>query len=360
MTNVVFKIVVNKSKDEQKELSDVYMLSFIDRLTPNELSKNGLNDGPIRRDSGRIILPYIFNDMNFSDLDFYSSSRRNKVLSDTHKILDKNISAYILGIFVINLNPLYFGLSYSSRICRVYAEAVKAMVWKVYKRMFATGDDIKFQKRLVYWIMDKYLRIYYSKGYGACRDKLRETTDDLFVERGEVRYFYAEFAYGGQCLSAVEKTNACRKARSDEEIRIASKVLDSIRDRDLKGSCPLMTIRGITAAGKERLSKALSKRGYNRKKREIQYMISVYLESIGMTMKEFFDYVKRRDGYLMLSKKCLMDCYTGMKKGFGVINRLTKDTVFNVFEMMDVWKVGWFRDGWDYCVSDNGQGYNIG
>lgn len=254
----------------------------------------------LRRDSGKVILPYLFNDNANPCCD---NPRIKRQSSSKSEILDKPISETLIGLLIINLDPIRFrilGIQYN---IKWFYHFVNEIVRFYVKHHRLGGDNLAYQIRLVKWLLISYVNVAVVHGYYAMLRKAKKEHPDLFVHSNKARYYY-----WGNCPSDYHKledevninnptykAHECNRKRAEDIKRVVYDSMDSIRKRDLKDFASSKN-NGVSVSFKEKIQARIKKRGFGDVSiKTVERGIRSYLKEHGVTFVEFIEKVKELD-----------------------------------------------------------------
>lgn len=276
------------------------MLIFDQFVSSSEKKRMSEENRALRRDSGKVILPYLFNDNTNPCCD---NPRIKRQSSSKSEILEKPISETLIGILIISLDPIRFrslGIQYNIKLFYYF---VNEIVNYYIKHHRFGGDNLAYQVKLVRWLLLSYVNVAIVHGYYAMVRKAKNEHPDLFVHSNKARYYYWD-----SCPSEYKKledernvnnptykAHECNRKRSEDIKRVVYDSMDSIRERDLKDFVSSKN-NGISISFKEKIQNKVRKKGFgNVSIKTIERAIKSYLDERGINFSEFVDGVRKLD-----------------------------------------------------------------
>lgn len=275
-------------------------LIFDQFVSSSEKRRMSEENRALRRDSGKVVLPYLFTDnANPSNED----ARINRQSSSKSEILDKPISETLIGLLIINLDPIRFrilGIQYNIKWFYYF---VNEIVCYYVKHQRLGGDNLAYQIRLVKWLLISYVNVAVVHGYYAMLRKAKKEHPGLFVHSNKARYYY-----WGNCPSDYHKledevninnptykAHECNRKRAEDIKRVIYNSMDSIRWSDIKAFVSSKN-NGVSISFKEKIQARIKKRGFGDVSiKTVERGIRSYLKEHGVTFVEFIEKVKELD-----------------------------------------------------------------
>lgn len=276
------------------------MLIFDQFVSSSEKKRMSEENRALRRDSGKVILPYLFNDNANPCCD---NPRIKRQSSSKSEILEKPISETLIGLLIICLDPIRFrvlGVQYNIKWFYYFVDEI---VRYYIKHQRLGGDNLAYQVRLVRWLLLSYVNVAIVHGYYVMVRKAKKEHPDLFVHSNKARYYYWE-----SCPSEYKKlederntnnptykAHECNRKRAEDIKRVVYDSMDSIRKRDLKDFVSSKN-NGVSIYFKEKVQNKVRKKGFgNVSIKTIERAIKSYLDERGVTFSEFVDGVRKLD-----------------------------------------------------------------
>lgn len=300
----------------------------------------------LRRDSGKVILPYLFNDNANPCCD---NPRIKRKSSSKSEILEKPISETLIGILIICLDPIRFrtlGIQYNIKWFYYF---VNEIVNHYIKHHRLGGDNLAYQIKLVRWLLLSYVNVAIVHGYYAMVRKAKKEHPDLFVHSNNARYYY-----WGNCPpkhhklederninNPTYKAHECNRKRAEDIKRVVYDSMDSIRKRDLKDFVSSKN-NGVSIYFKEKVQNKVRKKGFgNVSIKTIERAIKSYLDERCVTFSEFVDGVRKLDRKIKEVKSAFGKVKRIKIFGIKVYDDVSGDEIVDEFVMAalsdDVW-----------------------
>lgn len=275
-------------------------LIFDEFVSSSEKKRMSEENRALRRDSGKVILPYLLNDNADPSCD---NPRIKRQSSSKSEILEKPISETLIGILIICLDPIRFrtlGIQYNIKWFYYF---VNEIVNYYIKHHRLGGDNLAYQIKLVRWLLINYVNVAVVHGYYAMVRKAKKEHPDLFVHSNKARYYYwkncppkyRKLEDERNVNNPTYKAHECNRKRSEDIKRVVYDSIDSIRKRDLKDFVSSKN-NGVSISFKEKVQNKVRKKGFgNVSIKTIERAIKSYLDERGVTFSEFVDGVKELD-----------------------------------------------------------------
>ena len=275
-------------------------LIFDEFVSSSEKKRMSEGNRALRRDSGKVILPYLLNDNADPSCD---NPRIKRQSSSKSEILEKPISETLIGILIICLDPIRFrtlGIQYNIKWFYYF---VNEIVNYYIKHHRLGGDNLAYQIKLVRWLLISYVNVAVVHGYYAMVRKAKKEHPDLFVHSNKARYYYWEncppkyrkLEDERNVNNPTYKAHECNRKRSEDIKRVVYDSIDSIRKRDLKDFVSSKN-NGVSISFKEKVQNKVRKKGFgNVSIKTIERAIKSYLDERGVTFSEFVDGVRKLD-----------------------------------------------------------------
>lgn len=322
------------------------MLIFDQFVSSSEKKRMSEENRALRRDSGKVILPYLFNDNANPCCD---NPRIKRQSSSKSEILEKPISETLIGLLIICLDPIRFrvlGVQYNIKWFYYFVDEI---VRYYIKHQRLGGDNLAYQVRLVRWLLLSYVNVAIVHGYYAMVRKAKKEHPDLFVHSNKARYYYWE-----SCPSEYKKledeqninnptykAHECNRKRAEDIKRVVYDSMDSIRKRDLKDFVSSKS-NGVSISFKEKVQNKVRKKGFgNVSIKTIERAIKSYLDERGVTFSEFVDGVRKLDRKIKEVKSAFGKVKRIKIFGIKVYDDVSGDEIVDEFGMAalsdDVW-----------------------
>lgn len=322
------------------------MLIFDQFVSSSEKKRMSEENRALRRDSGKVILPYLFNDNANPCCD---NPRIKRQSSSKSEILEKPISETLIGLLIICLDPIRFrvlGVQYNIKWFYYFVDEI---VRYYIKHQRLGGDNLAYQVRLVRWLLLSYVNVAIVHGYYAMVRKAKKEHPDLFVHSNKARYYYWE-----SCPSEYKKlederntnnptykAHECNRKRAEDIKRVVYDSMDSIRKRDLKDFVSSKN-NGVSIYFKEKVQNKVRKKGFgNVSIKTIERAIKSYLDERGVTFSEFVDGVRKLDRKIKEVKSAFGKVKRIKIFGIKVYDDVSGDDIVDEFGMAalsdDVW-----------------------
>ena len=291
-----FSIFVLKKKPIMAKIT----LIFDQFVSSSEKKRMSEGNRALRRDSGKVILPYLFNDNANPCCD---NPRIKRQSSSRSEILEKPISETLIGLLIICLDPIRFrvlGVQYNIKWFYYFVDEI---VRYYIKHQRLGGDNLAYQVRLVRWLLLSYVNVAIVHGYYAMVRKAKKEHPDLFVHSNKARYYYWDrcpldyhkLEDEQNINNPTYKAHECDRKRSEDIKRVVYDSMDSIRKRDLKDFVSSKN-NGVSISFKEKVQNKVRKKGFgNVSIKTIERAIKSYLDERCVTFSEFVDGVRKLD-----------------------------------------------------------------
>lgn len=275
-------------------------LLFDQFVSSSEKKRMSEENRALRRDSGKVILPYLFNDNANPCCD---NPRIKRQSSSRSEILEKPISETLIGLLIICLDPIRFrvlGVQYNIKWFYYFVDEIVSYYIK-HQRL--GGDNLAYQVRLVRWLLLSYVNVAIVHGYYAMVRKAKKEHPDLFVHSNKARYYYWDrcpldyhkLEDEQNINNPTYKAHECNRKRSEDIKRVVYDSMDSIRKRDLKDFVSSKN-NGVSIYFKEKVQNKVRKKGFgNVSIKTIERAIKSYLDERCVTFSEFVDGVRKLD-----------------------------------------------------------------
>jgi len=276
------------------------MLIFDQFVSSSEKKRMSEENRALRRDSGKVILPYLLNDNANPCCD---NPRIKRQSSSKSEILEKPISETLIGILIICLDPIRFRtLGVQCNIKWFYYFVNEIVNYYIKHHRFG-GDNLAYQIKLVRWLLISYVNVAVVHGYYAMVRKAKKEHPDLFVHSNNARYYYwdncppkhRKLEDERNINNPTYKAHECNRKRAEDIKRVVYDSMDSIRKRDLKDFVSSKN-NGVSISFKEKVQNKVRKKGFgNVSIKTIERAIKSYLDERGVTFSEFVDGVRKLD-----------------------------------------------------------------
>lgn len=299
-----------------------------------------------RRDSGKVILPYLLNDNADPRCD---NPRIKRQSSSKSEILEKPISETLIGLLIICLDPIRFrvlGVQYNIKWFYYFVDEI---VRYYIKHQRLGGDNLAYQVRLARWLLLSYVNVAIVHGYYAMVRKAKKEHPDLFVHSNKARYYYWDrcpldyhkLEDEQNINNPTYKAHECNRKRSEDIKRVVYDSMDSIRKCDLKDFVSSKS-NGVSISFKEKVQNKVRKKGFgNVSIKTIERAIKSYLDERGVTFSEFVDGVRKLDRKIKEVKSAFGKVKRIKIFGIKVYDDVSGDEIVDEFGMAalsdDVW-----------------------
>lgn len=321
-------------------------LIFDQFVSSSEKKRMSEENRALRRDSGKVILPYLFNDNANPCCD---NPRIKRKSSSKSEILEKPISETLIGILIISLDPIRFrtlGIQYNIKWFYYF---VNEIVNYYIKHHRLGGDNLAYQIKLIRWLLLSYVNVAIVHGYYAMVRKAKKEHPDLFVHSNKARYYYWDrcpldyhkLEDEQNINNPTYKAHECNRKRSEDIKRVVYDSMDSIRKRDLKDFVSSKS-NGVSISFKEKVQNKVRKKGFgNVSIKTIERAIKSYLDERGVTFSEFVDGVRKLDRKIKEVKSAFGKVKRIKIFGIKVYDDVSGDDIVDEFGMAalsdDVW-----------------------
>lgn len=321
-------------------------LIFDQIVSSSEKKRMSEGNRALRRDSGKVILPYLFNDNANPCCD---NPRIKRESSSKSEILEKPISETLIGILIICLDPIRFrtlGIQYNIKWFYYF---VNEIVNYYIKHHRLGGDNLAYQIKLIRWLLLSYVNVAIVHGYYAMVRKAKKEHPDLFVHSNKARYYYWDrcpldyhkLEDEQNINNPTYKAHECNRKRSEDIKRVVYDSMDSIRKRDLKDFVSSKS-NGVSISFKEKVQNKVRKKGFgNVSIKTIERAIKSYLDERGVTFSEFVDGVRKLDRKIKEVKSAFGKVKRIKIFGIKVYDDVSGDDIVDEFGMAalsdDVW-----------------------
>lgn len=322
------------------------MLIFDQFVSSSEKKRMSEENRALRRDSGKVILPYLFNDNANPCCD---NPRIKRKSSSKSEILEKPISETLIGILIICLDPIRFrtlGIQYNIKWFYYF---VNEIVNYYIKHHRLGGDNLAYQIKLIRWLLLSYVNVAIVHGYYAMVRKAKKEHPDLFVHSNKARYYYWDrcpldyhkLEDEQNINNPTYKAHECNRKRSEDIKRVVYDSMDSIRKCDLKDFVSSKS-NGVSISFKEKVQNKVRKKGFgNVSIKTIERAIKSYLDERGVTFSEFVDGVRKLDRKIKEVKSAFGKVKRIKIFGIKVYDDVSGDEIVDEFGMAalsdDVW-----------------------
>lgn len=322
------------------------MLIFDQFVSSSEKKRMSEENRALRRDSGKVILPYLFNDNANPCCD---NPRIKRKSSSKSEILEKPISETLIGILIICLDPIRFrtlGIQYNIKWFYYF---VNEIVNYYIKHHRLGGDNLAYQIKLIRWLLLSYVNVAIVHGYYAMVRKAKKEHPDLFVHSNKARYYYWDrcpldyhkLEDEQNINNPTYKAHECNRKRSEDIKRVVYDSMDSIRKCDLKDFVSSKS-NGVSISFKEKVQNKVRKKGFgNVSIKTIERAIKSYLDERGATFSEFVDGVRKLDRKIKEVKSAFGKVKRIKIFGIKVYDDVSGDDIVDEFGMAalsdDVW-----------------------
>lgn len=322
------------------------MLIFDQFVSSSEKKRMSEGNRALRRDSGKVILPYLFNDNANPCCD---NPRIKRKSSSKSEILEKPISETLIGILIICLDPIRFrtlGIQYNIKWFYYF---VNEIVNYYIKHHRLGGDNLAYQIKLIRWLLLSYVNVAIVHGYYAMVRKAKKEHPDLFVHSNKARYYYWDrcpldyhkLEDEQNINNPTYKAHECNRKRSEDIKRVVYDSMDSIRKCDLKDFVSSKS-NGVSISFKEKVQNKVRKKGFgNVSIKTIERAIKSYLDERGVTFSEFVDGVRKLDRKIKEVKSAFGKVKRIKIFGIKVYDDVSGDEIVDEFGMAalsdDVW-----------------------
>lgn len=322
------------------------MLIFDQFVSSSEKKRMSEGNRALRRDSGKVILPYLFNDNANPCCD---NPRIKRKSSSKSEILEKPISETLIGILIISLDPIRFrtlGIQYNIKWFYYF---VNEIVNYYIKHHRLGGDNLAYQIKLIRWLLLSYVNVAIVHGYYAMVRKAKKEHPDLFVHSNKARYYYWDrcpldyhkLEDEQNINNPTYKAHECNRKRSEDIKRVVYDSMDSIRKCDLKDFVSSKS-NGVSISFKEKVQNKVRKKGFgNVSIKTIERAIKSYLDERGVTFSEFVDGVRKLDRKIKEVKSAFGKVKRIKIFGIKVYDDVSGDDIVDEFGMAalsdDVW-----------------------
>lgn len=331
---------------KQNKIMAKIMLIFDQFVSSSEKKRMSEENRALRRDSGKVILPYLFNDNANPCCD---NPRIKRKSSSKSEILEKPISETLIGILIICLDPIRFrtlGIQYN---IKWYYYFVNEIVNYYIKHHRLGGDNLAYQIKLIRWLLLSYVNVAIVHGYYAMVRKAKKEHPDLFVHSNKARYYYWDrcpldyhkLEDEQNINNPTYKAHECNRKRSEDIKRVVYDSMDSIRKCDLKDFVSSKS-NGVSISFKEKVQNKVRKKGFgNVSIKTIERAIKSYLDERGVTFSEFVDGVRKLDRKIKEVKSAFGKVKRIKIFGIKVYDDVSGDDIVDEFGMAalsdDVW-----------------------
>lgn len=321
-------------------------LIFDQFVSSSEKKRMSEGNRALRRDSGKVILPYLFNDNANPCCD---NPRIKRKSSSKSEILEKPISETLIGILIICLDPIRFrtlGIQYNIKWFYYF---VNEIVNYYIKHHRLGGDNLAYQIKLIRWLLLSYVNVAIVHGYYAMVRKAKKEHPDLFVHSNKARYYYWDrcpldyhkLEDEQNINNPTYKAHECNRKRSEDIKRVVYDSMDSIRKCDLKDFVSSKS-NGVSISFKEKVQNKVRKKGFgNVSIKTIERAIKSYLDERGVTFSEFVDGVRKLDRKIKEVKSAFGKVKRIKIFGIKVYDDVSGDDIVDEFGMAalsdDVW-----------------------
>lgn len=322
------------------------MLIFDQFVSSSEKKRMSEGNRALRRDSGKVILPYLFNDNANPCCD---NPRIKRKSSSKSEILEKPISETLIGLLIICLDPIRFrtlGIQYNIKWFYYF---VNEIVNYYIKHHRLGGDNLAYQIKLIRWLLLSYVNVAIVHGYYAMVRKAKKEHPDLFVHSNKARYYYWDrcpldyhkLEDEQNINNPTYKAHECNRKRSEDIKRVVYDSMDSIRKCDLKDFVSSKS-NGVSISFKEKVQNKVRKKGFgNVSIKTIERAIKSYLDERGVTFSEFVDGVRKLDRKIKEVKSAFGKVKRIKIFGIKVYDDMSGDDIVDEFGMAalsdDVW-----------------------
>lgn len=342
MTNIIVPLYYNKLFLIMVKLGIIFdqSASFSEKKRMSEGNR------AFRRDSGKVILPYLLNDNADPRCD---NPRIKRQSSSKSEILEKPISETLIGLLIICLDPIRFrvlGVQYNIKWFYYFVDEI---VRYYIKHQRLGGDNLAYQVRLVRWLLLSYVNVAIVHGYYAMVRKAKKEHPDLFVHSNKARYYYWDrcpldyhkLEDEQNINNPTYKAHECNRKRSEDIKRVVYDSMDSIRKCDLKDFVSSKS-NGVSISFKEKVQNKVRKKGFgNVSIKTIERAIKSYLDERGVTFSEFVDGVRKLDRKIKEVKSAFGKVKRIKIFGIKVYDDVSGDEIVDEFGMAalsdDVW-----------------------
>lgn len=331
---------------KQNTIMAKIMLIFDQFVSSSEKKRMSEGNRALRRDSGKVILPYLFNDNANPCCD---NPRIKRKSSSKSEILEKPISETLIGILIICLDPIRFrtlGIQYNIKWFYYF---VNEIVNYYIKHHRLGGDNLAYQIKLIRWLLLSYVNVAIVHGYYAMVRKAKKEHPDLFVHSNKARYYYWDrcpldyhkLEDEQNINNPTYKAHECNRKRSEDIKRVVYDSMDSIRKCDLKDFVSSKS-NGVSISFKEKVQNKVRKKGFgNVSIKTIERAIKSYLDERGVTFSEFVDGVRKLDRKIKEVKSAFGKVKRIKIFGIKVYDDVSGDDIVDEFGMAalsdDVW-----------------------
>lgn len=331
---------------KQNPIMAKIMLIFDQFVSSSEKKRMSEENRALRRDSGKVILPYLFNDNANPCCD---NPRIKRKSSSKSEILEKPISETLIGILIICLDPIRFrtlGIQYNIKWFYYF---VNEIVNYYIKHHRLGGDNLAYQIKLIRWLLLSYVNVAIVHGYYAMVRKAKKEHPDLFVHSNKARYYYWDrcpldyhkLEDEQNINNPTYKAHECNRKRSEDIKRVVYDSMDSIRKCDLKDFVSSKS-NGVSISFKEKVQNKVRKKGFgNVSIKTIERAIKSYLDERGVTFSEFVDGVRKLDRKIKEVKSAFGKVKRIKIFGIKVYDDVSGDDIVDEFGMAalsdDVW-----------------------
>lgn len=303
----------------------------------------------LRRDPGKVILPYLFNDNANPCCD---NPRIKRQSSSRSEILEKPISETLIGILIICLDPIRFralGIQYNIKSFYYFVNEIVNFYIKHHR---LGGDNLAYQIKLVRWLLISYVNVAVAHGYYAMVRKAKKEHPDLFVHRSKARYYYwdncppehRKLEDERNINNPTYKAHECNRKRAEDIKRVVYDSMDSIRKRDLKDFVSSKN-NGVSISFKEKVRNKVRKKGFgNVSIKTIERAIRSYLEECDVTFSEFVKKVRELDNKIREVKSAFGKAKRIRIFGIKTYDYVSGDEVVDEFGMAALSDEVWIPD----------------
>lgn len=271
---------------------------FFDQFVSfSEKKKMSKGNRALRRNSGKIVLPYLLYDNADPTC---KNARINRQSSSKSEILEKSISETLIGILLINIDPINIkslGLQYNTKL--LYLIVDKVVSYYIKHHRFG-GNNLAYQIKLVRWLLLSYVNIALIKGYYAMLKKAKKDHPDLFVHSNKAVYYYWEncpveykkIEDEMNINSPTYKAHECNIKRAQDIKQVIYDSMDAVRKRDLKDFVSSKN-NGVSILFKDKVQAIIKKKGYGDVSvKTVDRGIRSYFEENHLTFHDFVEKVK--------------------------------------------------------------------
>lgn len=324
-------------------------LIFDQFVSSSEKRRMSEENRALRRDSGKVILPYLFTDNTDSSNE---DARINRQSSSKSEILDKPISETLIGLLIINIDPIRFrilGIQYNIKLFYYF---VNEIVYYYVKHQRFGGDNLAYQIKLVRWLLLSYVNVAITRGYYAMVNKAKKDHPDLFIHGREARYYYWD-----NCPSeyykledemninnSTYKAHECNRKRAEDIKQVIYDSMNSIRKRDLNGFVSSKN-NGVGISFKEKVQVRIKKKGFGDvSMKTVERGIRSYLEEHGVTFREFVEKVSEINNKVKKVKVVFGKSSRVKILGVKMYDKMFGDEIFDDFDIAALSDEVWIPD----------------